>query len=78
MCVQVCVRGNRCDTVGELRLAVPCEIVRDPCYDNLVRKPLPQEHQCLCGVDVAATLQAAGVEYEQDDCGDWHVTGEAK
>ena len=73
MCVQVCVRGNWCETVGELRLAVPCEIVRDPCYATL-----PQDHQCLCGVDIGATLRAAGVGYEQDDCGDWHVEGGLK
>ena len=73
MCVQVCVRGNWCETVGELRRAVPCEIVRDPCYDKL-----PNDHQCLCGVDLGATLRAAGVRYEQDDCGDWHVEGVVK
>jgi len=73
MCVCVCVRGNWCETVGELRRAVPCEIIREPEYESL-----PEDHQCLCGVDIAATLQAAGVEFERDDCGDWHVTGEAK
>jgi hypothetical protein len=68
MCVQVNVRGQWCHTVGELRKAVPCDPIKESCY-----KKLPNAHQCLCGVDAEATLNATGVEWIRDDCGDYHV-----
>jgi len=68
MCVEVCVRGNWCETVGELRRAVPCEIVPDPLYEHP-----PQDEHCLCGVDIPETLERAGVAFEQDENFDYHV-----
>ena len=68
MCYAVNVRGEWCDRIGELRRAVPCEPQRHPVYATM-----PPDDACLCGVNVEATLTAAGVTWERDDCGDWHV-----
>ena len=68
MCVLVQVRGIWCETVRELRVTVPCVPVKDACYETM-----PRDDDCLCGVDIPATLEAAGVTFEKDDCGDFHV-----
>jgi len=68
VCYAVNVRGEWCDRIGELRRAVPCEPQRDPAYATL-----PPDDACLCGCDIEATLNAAGVQWERDDCGDYHV-----
>ena len=68
MCQEVCVRGNWCCRVGELRRALRCKLVRDPRY-----KRLPRDNCCLCGVDIPATLTRAGLAFEQDENLDYHV-----
>ena len=69
MCFVVQVRGKWCETVKDLRDAVPCVPVKEDCYDAM----LP-DNACLCGVDIPSTLTAAGVEFTRDDCGDFHVS----
>ena len=68
VCYAVNVRGVWVDKIGELRTSVPCDPVLDADYATM-----PPDDACLCGVDVEATLTAAGVTWERDDCGDWHV-----
>ena len=71
MCVLVNVRSVWCQTVGELRQKVPCQPVKDSCYEIE-----PRDDDCLCGVNIEATLRAAGVEWTRDECGDYHVYDE--
>lgn len=69
MCVQVNVRGEWVDTVGDLRAALGCEVQANRfCPDR------PEFSEwCLCLVDMPATLDAAGVGWVLDHAGDYHV-----
>jgi hypothetical protein len=69
MCSNVCIKGEWCETVGELRRAVPgATLVKEPCY-----KELPDDSFCLCGIDIPATLKTAGLDCTQAECGDYHA-----
>lgn len=69
MCTQVCIKGNWCETVGELRRQVPeATIIKEACY-----RDMPDDDSCLCGIDIPATLNTAGMASEVDESGDYHA-----
>jgi len=58
MCDEVKIDGKWCETIGELRQALPhAEILKSRNYTAL-----PPDAACLCGVDICATLIQAGKE----------------
>ena len=69
MCTAVIVGSTWCYSVGELRERLPgIDVLK-----NSVYLEMPRDSSCLCGVDIDATLTAAGVAFSKDDCGDYHV-----
>ena len=74
ICTVVCIGPMWCYTVGEFREHLAgIELVRHPAY---LRSP--RDFDCLCGVDVDATLTAAGIQYEKDDLGDYHLVSDCR
>lgn len=69
MCVQVNVRGEWVDTVGDLRAALGCKVQAN----RFAPDAALAADACLCVVDVGATLDAAGVGWVKDHGGDYHV-----
>ena len=55
MCVEICVNGEWCCNIGELKAALGGEPVMDDGYGGV-----PPDHFCLCGVDVERTAAACG------------------
>ena len=68
MCVEVRVGNVWCSTVGELRAAIPCEPIKEACYQQM-----PRETSCLCGIDIPATLASAGVVFTLDETANYVV-----
>jgi hypothetical protein len=70
MCDEVKIDGQWCETIGQLRQALPgAEIVKSRNYNAL-----PPDNACLCGVDICATLIQAGADYDHElGSGRWKV-----
>jgi len=76
MCATVYIDGRVCQTVADLRLALGIEPVVDPAYAaSLTEHPERWHTCCTCGVDVEATLDAAGREWTKSECGDYDAKG---
>jgi hypothetical protein len=74
MCDEVKIDGQWCETIGQLRQALPgAEIVKSRNYNAL-----PPDEACLCGVDICVTLiRARREEYDHEPgSGRWVVLDE--
>lgn len=61
MCSAVLFKGKELATVREMQDALHVTLVRD------ARFPLPpQPDDCLCGIDIPASLAAAGIRFHVD------------
>lgn len=63
MCTAVYVRGERCESVGDLRRAV---VIVHPYRGEELDPP----NFCLCNVDLQETAKATGYTISYDDCAD--------
>jgi len=66
MCVVAYVNGKCCETVGELKQALP--VVKPDAGEEL-----DADHNCLCCVNIEYSCLSSGYHFERDECGDWYI-----